>query len=228
MSRLSGDVIIVRDAATKLVSDDTAIQSLTTGIAGSAAGLIDLADGLVADATAMAALRLGYSGPIGITKGAGMAGVDNYETFQRKETTGIIKTEILIEIDGTDSSGDEALDILGDGTGASAHIGGWDSAWGTVFAGTMECLQAPTTGEPDIDLGYATESTLAASALMSTGTNVIVGLASAGDWTVSRRLAITLFPDTTSPYLYLAQGITSGTDAGEYAAGIFMITFYGK
>lgn len=227
MSRLSGTPFIVRDAATKLVSDDTAVQTLSTGFAGSAGAMTDIADGLVADATAIQALRLGTAGPIAIGEGTGVDGSDNYNTRTTLETTGLNVTQILIDIDGLASSGDEAFDIIGEGTTANAHFGAYNATWGTIIAGTMECLQLPAGGEIDLDLSYATEGTLAASALLSTGTNIIIGHAHAGNWALNQRQALALFPTAASPYLYLTQGVDTSTDAGTYSAGIFLITFYG-
>ena len=98
--------------------------------------------------------------------GAGIEGtagvyVTQVERFKSDTTTGvnIVKTTIMIDLTGLNCGG-TAGDIIGaDGAGV-AHIGQVTTAnQGTVFGVTMECFEAPGTGEADINLHSATEGT---------------------------------------------------------------------
>ncbi len=239
MSRLSGDPIVVQDAATKLVGDATAVATLATGvvaldaniqtitaqIAQSAAGLIDLADGFVADATAMAALRLGHDGPLAQETGSGAtADVANYASMVTKGTTGLRTTTIVIDIAGYAS---EATldDVIADTpAAANGHIGQITaSECGTIFAGTMECIEIPATGEIDIDLNADADGTIAGGA---DGANDTLLLARAANWAAGDRIMLTGLP-AANAFLYLTVGTASTPTAGTYTTGIFVITFWG-
>ncbi len=221
MSRLSGASDVVEDAATKLVSTDTAVQSLSAGMAGSAAAMTDLADGLVADSTAMAKLRLGNQRPITTGEGSGTSGSDNYSTRLFLNGTGLIVTEILMDIDGLASATTDN-EAIGTGTDANAHFGRILAESGTIIAGKMECLQTPTTGEPDLDLYGDASGTIASG---SDGTTDTALLESGIDWTTGTTLGLTGFP-AANDYLYLTVGHSSA-DGATYGAGIFLVTFYG-
>ena len=71
----------------------------------------------------------------------------------------IVKTTIMIDLTGLRDGG-TAGDIIGkDGSGV-AYIGRITTADnGVVFGASMECFEAPTTGETDINLHSATEGT---------------------------------------------------------------------
>jgi hypothetical protein len=155
--------------------------------------------------------------------GVGITGTaDSYVTSVEK-TGSIITTTILIEVDGLNSGG-TINDIVGaDGAGV-AHLGQITAAVnGTIFAGKIECLEAPTGGNSDIDLWYADEATGVEDTLITALTNdtqcINHGAWSAGDMDV-----LTAFP-AANKYLYLATG--AATDA-TYTAGILLITLYGK
>lgn len=224
MSRLSGDLVVVRDAATKLTGDATALTTFTAAFAASAAALIDIADGLVADATALAALNLGIAGPLATGPGTGADGGDAYNSRVHKELTGLQITEILIDIDGLASVATDN-DVIGDPTpAANAHIGQVTAAeCGTITAGRMACLQTPLTGEPDIDLYSNASGTIAGDADGTGGTAL---LERGADWTLADDVALTGVP-AANEYLYLTVGTASTPAAGTYTAGIFLITFYG-
>ena len=49
----------------------------------------------------------------------------------------------------------------------------------------MQCLETPTTGEPDIDLFYADEATGTEDAAVSGLSNQVSVLAAAADWTIA-------------------------------------------
>ncbi len=240
MSRLSGDPLIVRDAVTKITGDavaqaalvagnvalDADIQVMTVALAASAAGLLDVADGLVADATAMAALRLGHDGPLAQGTGSGAtADVASYASMVTKGTTGLRTTTIVIDIAGYAS---EATldDVIADTpAAANGHIGQITLAeCGTIFAGVMECIEIPATGEIDIDLNADADGTIAGGA---DGANDTLLLARGANWAAGDRIVMTGVP-AADDFLYLTVGTASTPTSGTYTTGIFVITFWGK
>lgn len=151
----------------------------------------------------------------GITAGTGTV----YKTSVTR-TGEIIKTEILLDLTGLDSSG-TAGDIIGDAAGGAAHLGQITKERnGTIFAGTIRCLEVPTGGDPDVDFYAATEATGvfdgAVSSLAETQ------LINTGDWTLEEDTLTSLPAD--GQYLYAAAG---ATDDATYTAGKFLITLYG-
>lgn len=158
----------------------------------------------------------------GNTAGIGITGTaDNFVTSVNKVGS-IIKTTILIDVDGLNSGG-SADDVIGaDGAGV-AHLGQITAAVnGTIFAGTITCLQTPTGGDPDIDLWYTDDATGVEDTLVTTMNNQIQCI-NHGDWTAGQVDGLTAFPPTTK-YLYLATG--DFTDA-TYTAGILLIELWG-
>lgn len=223
MSRLSEDSTIIQGTATKLAGDATAVTTLSTAVAGSPAAVLDIADGIVADPTAVAALNLGASAPLAVARGTGADGNDNYTSRATLEATGLRKVEILIDIDGFVSEATDN-DVIGDSAAANAYIAQVTAAeFGTVLGGTVECLQAPTGGEIDIDLYADASGTIAAGA---DGTGDTALLQSAADWTIGLKQTMTGVP-AANDFLYLTVGTASTPTAGTYTAGIFLITFYG-
>lgn len=134
----------------------------------------------------------------------------------------IIETVIAIDLTGLRSTA--AGDIIGDdGSSEYAHIGQITAALnGTIFAGKIECLEAPTGGDPDIDLYSATEATGAEDAAISGLTET--QLVDSGDHTAGSVKLLTAFP-AADQYLYLVAGATTDAD---YTAGLLIITLYGK
>jgi len=154
--------------------------------------------------------------------GAGVDGVaESYVAGVQKIGT-VYKTTILVDLTGLNCGG-TAGDIIGDdGTGA-AHLGQITAARnGTIFAGTVTCLEVPATGDPDIDLYSATEATgvedTAITALTETQ------LLNSGDHTLGKVGILTAFP-AAGEYLYLVCGVAT---AGTYTAGKLLIELYGK
>ncbi len=161
-------------------------------------------------------------GNVSATAGIGITGTaDAFETSVIK-IGGIITTKILIDLDSL-NSGAHVNDIIGADGAGKAHLGQILAAKnGTILAGTMECLEAPTGGEPDIDLHCATADTGVEDTLVTDLTND--ELLNAGtDWTLGLKKVLTAMPPTTE-YLYLSG--SQATDAA-YSAGIFLITLYG-
>jgi len=159
--------------------------------------------------------------------GAGIEGtagvyVTQVERFKSDTTTGvnIVKTTIMIDLTGLNCGG-TAGDIIGaDGAGV-AYIGRVTTAnQGVVFGVTMECFEAPTTGDPDIDLHSATEGTGVEDTAIGSLTSTLI--INGGDATLgSRTVGNTIAADQ---YLYLTCGTST---AGTYDAGKLVITILG-
>ena len=133
----------------------------------------------------------------------------------------IIYTDILIDVTGLSS--EAAGDIIGKASTANSHIGQITAAVnGTIFGGSVTCLEVPGQGDPDIDLYYADEATEGAAV---SGLSNQVQVTNNGDHTIGR---VTPFLDTVFPaankYLYLVDG--GGTNA-VYNAGRLLIRMYG-
>ena len=157
-----------------------------------------------------------------VTAGVGITGTaDNYASKVEKIGT-LFKTTIVIDIDGLNCGGAND-DIIGaDGAGV-AHLGQITAARsGTIFAGTLTCIEAPTGGDEDIDLHSATEATgvedTAISALTETK------LCNSGNLAAGSVIPLTAYP-AANEYLYLTCG--TFTDA-TYTAGILVIELWGK
>jgi len=164
------------------------------------------------------------SPPTGIAAamGVGITGAADNVVSAVEKVGSMYKTTIIIDIDGLNCGG-SAGDIIGaDGAGV-AHLGQITAANnGTIFAGSMTCLELPTGGDPDIDLYSAAEATgvedTAISALDETK------LVDSGDLVAGTELPLTAFP-AANEYLYLVCG--TATDA-TYTAGIVKIELWGK
>ena len=144
----------------------------------------------------------------------------------------LITTTIIIYLDGLIGGG-AAGDIIGVNDDDDCHIGQITAALnGTIFAGTMECLQTPAGGEPDIDLYTATVSTGGENDAISGETGQAAMLQTGQDWSSThddtaslvQKMALTAFPAANS-YLYLVA--SGGGDTSEYTGGTFKIELYG-
>ncbi len=148
----------------------------------------------------------------------GIAAISEAVVFQDGD---VYTTRFLIDLTGLNCGG-TAGDIIGDdGTGA-AYLGQITSAEsGTIFGGRMTCLEAPGTGDADIDLYSATEATgvedTAITAL--TETQIVNG----GTWSIGT-VGIFAAQPTAGEYLYL---VGQGTGDTTYTAGKFIIELWG-
>ncbi len=166
--------------------------------------------------------RQGLTGNVANTAGVGITGTaDNYVTSVEKIGS-IIKTTILIEVDGLNSGG-TADDVIGAQGAGVAHLGQITAAVnGTIFAGKITCLETPTGGDPDIDLWYTDDATGVEDTLISAMGNQVQTI-DHGDWTGAEVDVLTAFP-AADKYLYLGGGqVTDAT----YTAGILLIELFG-
>jgi hypothetical protein len=162
------------------------------------------------------------SGKLAVLAGPGITGGTGtvYETGVQK-VGDIFITRILLDLTGLDSSGTGG-DIIGLAAGGAAHLGQITAARnGTIFAGTIRCLEVPTGGDPDVDFWAADEATGAFDTAISTLTNE-AQLINTGDWTLEEDTLVA-FP-AANQYLYAVAG---ATDDAIYTAGKFLITLYG-
>jgi len=137
--------------------------------------------------------------------------------------SGIIFTNIFIDITGLQSSTTD-LDIIG--TAGVSHIGQITAAVnGTIFGGSMLCLEATATGVTTVDLYAATEATGAFDGAVTSLTETVV-LTSSGAATLGLSQPLVADGIADGAYLYLCNG-AAGT-VGTYTAGRFLITLYGR
>lgn len=157
-------------------------------------------------------------------KGSGTAGAAAYSTEITKVGK-TIYTHIYIDIAGLVVSTTDN-DIIGDSAAANAHIGQITVAEsGQIFAGSMSCLEAPTTGVTDINLAASSASTGAESAAVTALADPVALVTAGGAWTLGETQSLTAWPTATSDYLYLSAG-AAGTP-GTYDAGQFLIELVG-
>ncbi len=177
----------------------------TTQMSISSAGFISL------DANTMA-----VEAGTGITTGSGTI----YRSSVQR-SGGIITTRILIDLTGLRSTG--SGDIIGvNGTALVCHIGQITAARnGTILTGSMECFEAPTGGDPDLNIHSATEGTGVEDGAISSLSETL--LVNAGDATLGSKVYFTAVPAADS-FLYLTTG--DATDA-DYTAGKLFIELMG-
>lgn len=155
--------------------------------------------------------------------GAGFTGVNTILEHSITKVNGLIKTEILIDLTGVNGGGTAADIIGGDGL-THCHIGQITAAVnGTIFAGSMRCIELPATSNVDINLNSATIATGAEDADVTALTGY-AELLNAGNWANGTVLGLTAVP-AANTYLYLSNGAAT---AGTYSAGIFLIELWGR
>lgn len=137
---------------------------------------------------------------------------------------GMIKTEIMIDLTGLNSSATGANYVIGDATPGTgkAHIGRVTAAVnGTVWGVKMRCLETPAGGDDDINLYSATEDTGTEESDIAALTETLI--INSGDLTS----ASTVYGGAiaANEYLYLTGG--TGDKNATYTAGQLLITLYG-
>lgn len=191
----------------------TALQHASQAARGSLSSLNDLLRSLVDD-------KVGDH-PIAAPGILGGSGTIYKSSVHRRGD--IIVTQILIDLDGLSSSTTD-LDIIGQGSDA-AHLGQITAAInGTILAGRMICLEAPSGGVTDIDLYSAEEDDGAFDDAGVTDLTETALITAGGAWTLAEVQAFGNMPPAND-YLYLFGG-AAGT-AGEYTVGKFLIELYG-
>jgi hypothetical protein len=162
------------------------------------------------------------SSPTNMTPGAGISnGSGTIHKTSVSQDGNLIITKIFMDVTGLNCGG-TAGDIIGvDGAGV-AYIAQITAAVnGTIVAGEIKCFEAPTTGDPDIDVYAATEGTGVEDTAIGDLTET--QLVDSGDLTLGSVDIFTAFP-SADQYLYLVCGTST---AGTYDAGKIEITLYG-
>ena len=157
-----------------------------------------------------------------MTAGAGITAVATAKVKYSVIRVGdITETKIFVDLTGLNSN--SAGDIIGKDATDDCHIGKITAAVnGTIIDGTVQCLETPGGGEPDIDLFSATASNGAEDVAISTLDETEI-LATAADLTAGTVKGIT-GTIAADNYLYLV-GSGAGTNAA-YTAGQLLITLY--
>jgi hypothetical protein len=168
--------------------------------------------------------ELSGAAPVVMALGSGFTGTGAVTEWLITRTPTLVISQILLDITGM-NSGDAANDIIGKAGQDNCHFGQLTAAKnGTIFAGTIKCYEAPTTGDPDVDFyGSVTEAT----GTEDTGIAALTGeskLLDHGDWSAEEEALLTAYP-AANGYLYLACGDTTNAT---YDAGQFLLTLYGR
>ena len=162
------------------------------------------------------------TGNTGLSAGSGFSDAATYRSWVEYLGT-VVKTSVYIDLTGIRSTA--ANDIIGNDGAASANIGQYTTAvMGTMNGVVMTCLETPTGGDPDINLAFADEATLAEDSALSAGTNNGTILNNGDIATGTSYAAGNAGLPAGNQYLYLVAG--AATDA-DYTAGVVLIEFYG-
>jgi hypothetical protein len=173
--------------------------------------------------TVIATLGTGLA-PATMTAGTGITtGTGTVHIASVTRNGSRIETKILVDLTGLNCGG-AAGDIIGVDATANCHIGQiTDAVNGSIVGGYLECLVAPTTGDPDIDIWSADEATGTEDAAI-TGLTGEVQLVNSGDLSLGSRHILTGVP-VSGQYLYAVCGTAT---AGTYDAGKFELTLIGQ
>lgn len=162
----------------------------------------------------------GFSGPA-LATGPG-TGIGTRATTKVTKVGNLITTHIYVDLQGLNSAA--TADIIGAQGAANCHLGRITTAeCGVLVSGSVTCLEAPVTGDTDIDLYSATEATGTEDAAV-TGLTETALLAAGSAWTLGESQALTGLP-ANNEYLYLSSG-GAGADA-TYTAGKLLIELKG-
>lgn len=160
-----------------------------------------------------------------LTRGSGVDGSEGYHASIAR-VGGIIVTNIYCNIDDLVGSGTD-LDIIGESATANCHWGQITTAkCGTIFGGTVTCLEVPAGGSADIDfyssnVATGTQDVIITDAALGTETALVTA---GGAWTAAAPVKSMTGLPTANDYIYIVNGAASG---GTFTAGKFLITFYG-
>lgn len=176
--------------------------------------------------TGVSGLGTGVAADLAINRtmvaGTGFTGTGTVYKTSIAHEGDLVITRIFVDLTGLNCGG-TAGDIIGaNGTSNPCHIGQITAAQhGTIFFGTMRCVETPSGGDTDIDLYAANEGTGVEDGAISALTEV--QLVNGGTHTAGDEDLLAAYP-AANQYLYLVgQG---GGDAA-YTAGQFIIELHG-
>ena len=162
-----------------------------------------------------------------LSAGVGIEGIALVYSTSILRIGKLIKTEIFIDLTGLNSQAQD-LDIIGDnGTGEAWIAQLTEELHGTIYKAQMSCFELPATGDPNIALWEAVESTGVEDTLITIldETELLQSQNDGTDWAAGDSFALSAIP-TMGEYLYLVQGDATGT-TGTYTAGQFWLEFWG-
>ena len=164
---------------------------------------------------------------IGTTWGVGAigTGVAPKAYRQTDAITGLIITEVHIDMDGLVIKGTDAGDAIGV-LGNPAYVYQNDVANnGIIFKQEIICTELPAAGAntitTDINLAWNSSGTIQMNGVVGTGSEINTGGLVAGQLVEDNTAAI-----TANHYAYLTEGDTAASN-GTYNAGQLIIRFYG-
>ena len=162
-----------------------------------------------------------------LSAGVGIEGIALVYSTSILRIGKLIKTELFIDLTGLNSKATDG-DIIGlDGSGEAWIVQLTEELNGTVYKAQMSCIELPATGDPNIALWEAVESTGVEDTLITIldETELLQSQNDGTDWAAGDSFALSAIP-TMGEYLYLVQGDATGT-TGTYTAGQFWLEFWG-
>jgi len=164
------------------------------------------------------------------------SGVGNAASLTTRiaRVNGEVVTTILIDIQGLVESGYNNK-VIGDSDEANAYFAKLTSAKnGLIYKAEIACLEAPGTGNADINIIVHDTCTLTEGAAATSGTYEVL-LDSGGSHALGRLLYTASGTTTTNAVtsaaercVYLATGAMGSSSDKTYSAGKFIITTYGS
>ena len=217
----TGTGVFVRATSPTLSSPTFVTPALGTPASGTLANCAGLPI-----STGVAGLGTGVAADLAINRtmaaGTGFTGTGTVYKTSIAHEGDLVITRIFVDLTGLNCGG-TAGDIIGDdGTANPCHIGQITAAQhGTIFFGTMRCVETPSGGDTDIDLYAADEGTGVEDGAISalTETQIVNG----GTHTAGDEDLFAAYP-AANQYLYL---VGQGGGDATYTAGQFIIELHG-
>jgi hypothetical protein len=219
------DDIITNSTGTGNLVRATSPTLVTPALGTPASGTLTSCTGLPIS-TGVAGLGTGVAADLAINRtmaaGTGFTGTGTVYKTSIAHEGDLVITRIFVDLTGLNCGG-TAGDIIGaDGTANPCHIGQITAAQhGTIFFGTMRCVETPAGGDTDIDLYAANEGTGVEDSAISalTETQIVNG----GTHTAGDEDLFAAYP-AANQYLYL---VGQGGGDATYTAGQFIIELHG-
>ena len=140
-------------------------------------------------------------------------------TYRYNAPNGDIITEIRIDVSGLKSK-DTAADAIGLATGVDAYLGQYTAAiFGILYKMELICLEAPVTGDDDINVIFNAAADLGYDDAAGT-TGLDAGVLALGESVDDLSPGV-----SEDDYIYLTAG--TGDVDNVYTAGMYIIRLYG-